>query len=162
MKIPEIITEPISQEDISQLDNIVLLFFAYRDFTGDADRMLEELDFGRAHHRVLFFVSRKPGLSVAELLEILGITKQSLARVLRQLIDLGYVYQRMGEKDRRKRLLYPTDICRSLIMNLSKIQSNRIESALASLTENEREAVSKFMIEMIDSEGRRNLNKLGR
>jgi len=159
---PEIIVEPVSDAQIPQLENIMLLFFAYRDFTADADRLLEELDFGRAHHRVMFFVNRKPGLSVAELLEILGITKQSLARVLRQLIDQGYVYQRMGEKDRRKRLLYPTDICRDLIMELSGLQSERIERALATLPEGEQALVSRFMTEMIDSEGRGNLRKLTR
>lgn len=159
-KIPEIIIEPITESDIDQIGNIMRLFFAYKDFVTDADRLLEEIEFGRAHHRVMFFVNRKPGLSVAELLEILGITKQSLARVLRQLVDEGYVYQRMGEKDRRKRLLYPTDICRDLILELSQLQSSRLNSALSSLSESEKEAVSKFMTEMIDAEGRRNLLKL--
>ncbi len=159
-KTPEIIVEPVSDVQIPQLENIMLLFFAYRDFTADADRLLEELDFGRAHHRVMFFVNRKPGLSVAELLEILGITKQSLARVLRQLIDQGYVYQRMGEKDRRKRLLFPTDICRDLILELSGLQSERIEKALATLPTAEQALVSRFMTEMIDAEGRGNLRKL--
>lgn len=159
-KKPEIITDPIDREQVAQLENIMLLFFAYKDFVGDADRMLEDLDFGRAHHRVMFFVNRKPGLSVAELLEILGITKQSLARVLRQLIDQGYIYQRMGEKDRRKRLLYPTDICRDLILELSRIQSLRLENALSSLPEEQRHTVSKFMLEMIDQEGRGNLSRL--
>src|SRR5437867_3427963 len=77
-------------------DVIELLFFAYRDFTGDADDVLAKLGFGRAHHRVLHFVNRNPGMKVAQLLDILKITKQSLGRVLKQLIEQGYVLQKEG------------------------------------------------------------------
>ena len=87
---------------------IELMFFAYRDFTSDPDAILAERGFGRAHHRVLHFVSRYPGLRVADLLEILKITKQSLARVLKQLIEEGFIEQRSGPVDRRERLLYTT------------------------------------------------------
>src|SRR3954469_19636125 len=75
---------------------IELFYFAYRDFTCDPDAILEQYGFGRAHHRVLHFVHRNPGLKVAELLEILKITKQSLARVLKQLVDEGFIIQRAG------------------------------------------------------------------
>ena len=85
-------------------DIIELLFFAYRDFVGDPDEVLLKLGFGRAHHRVLHFVNRNPGMKVADLLEILNITKQSLGRVLKQLVDQGYVLQKEGEQDRRQRL----------------------------------------------------------
>ena len=88
-------------------DLIELLFFAYRDFVGDADEVLAKLGFGRAHHRVLHFVNRNPGMKVAELLDILKITKQSLGRVLKQLIDDGFIEQRKGA-DRRQRLLFVT------------------------------------------------------
>src|SRR5262245_51453534 len=87
-------------------DIIELLFFAYRDFVGDPDDVLQKLGFGRAHHRVLHFVNRNPGMKVADLLDILKITKQSLGRVLKQLIDQGYVVQKEGSNDRRQRLLY--------------------------------------------------------
>src|SRR5262249_22242521 len=87
-------------------DIIELLFFAYRDFVGDPDEVLLKLGFGRAHHRVLHFVNRNPGMKVADLLEILNITKQSLGRVLKQLVDQGYVVQKEGAQDRRQRLLY--------------------------------------------------------
>src|SRR3984957_16451174 len=87
-------------------DLIELLFFAYRDFVGDPDEVLAKLAFGRAHHRVLHFVNRNPGMKVADLLDVLKITKQSLGRVLKQLIDDGYIVQREGENDRRQRLLY--------------------------------------------------------
>src|SRR5213082_3251496 len=81
-------------------DVIELLFFAYRDFTSDPDEVLEKFNFGRAHHRVLHFVNRNPGMKVAELLDILKITKQSLGRVLKQLMDEGYVLQKAGASDR--------------------------------------------------------------
>ena len=89
-------------------DIIELLFFAYRDFVGDADNELEAFGFGRAHHRVLHFVHRYPGLKVADLLDVLRITKQSLGRVLKQLLDEGYIVQRTGNNDRRQRLLFAT------------------------------------------------------
>ncbi len=89
-------------------DLIELMFFAYRDFVGDADHLLATLGFGRAHHRVLHFVSRRPGLTIAELLDILKITKQSLNRVLKELLDQDYVEARRGMKDRRQRQLFPT------------------------------------------------------
>src|SRR6201990_2345728 len=89
-------------------DIIELLFFAYRDFVGDPDEVLIKLGFGRAHHRVLHFVNRNPGMKVADLLDILNITKQSLGRVLKQLVDEGYVIQKEGAQDRRQRLLYAT------------------------------------------------------
>src|SRR3972149_5883430 len=81
---------------------VELFYFAYRDFTCDPDTVLEQYGFGRAHHRVLHFVHRNPGLKVAELLDILKITKQSLARVLKQLIDQGFIMQKAGDEDRRE------------------------------------------------------------
>ena len=93
----------LREEDLRQ--GIELLFYAYRDFTAEADAMLAELGFGRAHHRVIYFVGRKPGMTVSELLDILKITKQSLSRVLGQLVREGYIVQRPGTSDRRQRLL---------------------------------------------------------
>lgn len=92
---------------------IELLFFAYRDFVADPDKVLADYEspngsLGRAHHRVIHFVGRNPGMTVAELLSILQITKQSLARVLRQLIDEGFIEQERGPEDARQRLLYLT------------------------------------------------------
>ena len=100
-------------------DLIELLFFAYRDFVGDPDEVLAKLGFGRAHHRVLHFVNRNPGMKVADLLDILKITKQSLGRVLKQLIDQGYVEQKEGANDRRQRLLYVTNAGEALAMKLA-------------------------------------------
>jgi DNA-binding MarR family transcriptional regulator len=109
---------------------VELMFFAYRDFTGEADAVLQELEFGRAHHRVLHFVNRRPGLRVADLLDILRITKQSLARVLKELVDRGYVTQAAGAHDRRERRLYLTQKGKALADRLSQLQVARIAKAL--------------------------------
>src|SRR5215468_9526528 len=114
-------------------DVIELLFFAYRDFIGDPDDVLAKLGFGRAHHRVLHFVNRNPGMKVAELLDILRITKQSLGRVLKQLIDQGYVLQREGAEDRRQRLLFVTPKGEALALKLALLQTVRISRAFSEL-----------------------------
>src|SRR6476646_8794364 len=108
-----------------------LLFFAYRDFTRDPDAILADFDFGRAHHRVLHFVNRHSGLRVADLLDILNITKQSLSRVLKQLIDQGYIVQQAGSADRRERRLYPTEEGKVLAGRLAAPQLVRLSDALA-------------------------------
>ena len=131
-------------------DIIELLFFAYRDFTGDADEVLAKLNFGRAHHRVLHFVNRQPGLKVAELLDILKITKQSLGRVLRQLIGHGYVIQKEGANDRRQRLLYVTPRGEALAMKLAGLQTERIARALARLGPNAHATACRFLAAMIN------------
>ena len=123
----------ISRSDVEEreiIELIELLFFAYRDFISDPDTILEELGFGRAHHRVVHFVGRNPGLTVAQLLDILRITKQSLGRVLRELIVKGYVYQREGEQDRRQRLLFLTKDGEKLRRRLMAPQIVRIRRAL--------------------------------
>src|SRR5436309_13702449 len=107
-------------------DLIELLFFAYRDFVSDPDEVLARFGFGRAHHRVLHFINRHPGIKVADLLDILKITKQSLGRVLKQLVDEGYVIQREGDNDRRQRLLHATAKGEALAMRLAGLQTNRI------------------------------------
>ena len=98
----------VGDESAPMYDLIELFFFAYRDFVGDADRLLETYGFGRAHHRVLHFVSRQPGLTIAELLDILKITKQSLNRVLKELIAENFIEARAGAIDRRHRQLFTT------------------------------------------------------
>lgn len=135
-------------------DLIELLFFAYRDFVSDPDHVLEKFGFGRAHHRVLHFVNRNPGLKVADLLETLRITKQSLGRVLKQLVDEGYVVQKEGADDRRHRLLYVTPKGEQLAMKLAGLQTVRINRALAALGPGAREGARAFLAAMIDAEGR--------
>jgi DNA-binding MarR family transcriptional regulator len=131
-------------------DLIELLFFAYRDFVGDADEVLARLGFGRAHHRVLHFVNRNPGMKVAELLDILRITKQSLGRVLKQLIDEGYVEQKEGATDRRQRLLFVTAKGEALALKLAGLQSARIDRALAGPGYNDHDMARRFLIAMLD------------
>jgi DNA-binding MarR family transcriptional regulator len=126
-----------------------LLFFAYRDFTGDADAVLEEYGFGRAHHRVLHFVRRNPGLRVAQLLDILKITKQSLARVLKQLVDEGFIAQREGAADRRERLLYVTAKGGRLTDKLTQLQVRRIEEAFSRAGPDAEAATRRFLLAMI-------------
>jgi DNA-binding MarR family transcriptional regulator len=106
-----------------------LLFFAYRDFTNVADRVLEELDLGRAHHRALHFIGRNPGITVSDLLAILRITKQSLARVLNALVDEGFVAQAPGFEDRRLRLLTLTEKGRALEKRLFDAQREKLSQA---------------------------------
>lgn len=131
-------------------DIIELLFFAYRDFVGDADHVLEAFGFGRAHHRVVHFVCRYPGLTVADLLDVLRITKQSLSRVLKQLLDEGYIVQKAGDSDRRQRLLFATAKGEALVEKLARLQTERIDRALRDLAPGGAEAVAKFLRAMID------------
>jgi DNA-binding MarR family transcriptional regulator len=137
---------------------IELLFFAYRDFTGDADALLIEYGFGRAHHRVLHFVNRKPGLNVAELLDILKITKQSLARVLKELIDTGHVFQVHGTKDRRQRELHLSQKGRELTQSLTRLQTARISRALDEVGPEKRQVIEDFLKAMVDQELRGQIN----
>lgn len=118
---------PLGEEELRQA--MEFLFFAYRDFTGEADAVLAEYGFGRAHHRVLYFVGRDPGMAVNELLAILKITKQSLARVLRELVDQDFVSRKTDPSDRRRRLLFLTRHGQALERQLRDRQSRRIARA---------------------------------
>ncbi len=145
----DIVRDPLTQDQGIDFALIEGFFFAYRDFTADADAILETYDFGRAHHRVLHFVNRQPGLTVAELLEILKITKQSLARVLKQLIDSGHIAQVPGPKDKRQRELYPSPKGRELALKLALPQSRRIGVALGKSGAGAREQVERFLNAMV-------------
>src|SRR5262245_52086515 len=153
-------SEPASNTSEPIWDVIELLFFAYRDFVSDPDDVLAKFGFGRAHHRVLHFVNRHPGMKVADLLDVLRITKQSLGRVLKQLLDEGYVQQKEGENDRRQRLLYVTPKGEALVMKLAGLQTERIARALAELGPGAHEAARRFLVAMIDADGRDGVQKL--
>jgi DNA-binding MarR family transcriptional regulator len=131
-----------------------LLFFAYRDFTRDPDAILKDFGFGRAHHRVLHFVNRHSGLRVADLLDILNITKQSLSRVLKQLIDQGYIVQQAGASDRRERLLFPTDSGRALAHRLAAPQLVRLQRAIEAAGPGADAVLRRFLEAMINAEDR--------
>jgi DNA-binding MarR family transcriptional regulator len=141
-------------------DLIELIFFAYRDFVSDPDRILADYGFGRAHHRVLHFVDRQPGLTIAELLDILRITKQSLNRVLKELIEKEFIDSRTGTTDRRQRLLYTTPQGHDLAVKLAKLQTRRIMRALASMPEGTREIASRFFVAMIDADDREHVERI--
>ena len=128
---------------------VELLFFAYRDFTSDPDAVLEQYGFGRAHHRVLHFVHRNPGLRVAQLLDILKITKQSLARVLKQLLDEGFITQKTGPEDRRERLLFATTKGTRLADKLASLQLQRVSAALECAGPEGANAAIRFLLGMI-------------
>lgn len=142
-------TDIILSKPVKPVSMVELMFFAYRDFVAGPDHMLEGLGFGRAHHRVLHFVGRNPGLTVAELLEILQITKQSLARVLKELIGKNYVYQREGADDRRQRLLFLTPQGESLRQKLVAPQIARFERA-ARETGLSAEQIGEVLLHLID------------
>lgn len=131
-------------------DLIELFFFAYRDFVGDADRLLEAMRFGRAHHRVLHFVNRQPGLTIAELLDILKITKQSLNRVLKELLEQNFVEARAGVADRRQRHLFTTAKGRKLALELAQLQSRRFSRVLDDAPDGARAEAIRFLLAMID------------
>src|SRR5580698_7586986 len=150
---PRSAAEPVEAAPAAQepcWDLIELLFFAYRDFVGDPDEVLAKLGFGRAHHRVLHFVNRNPGIKVADLLDILKITKQSLGRVLKQLVDEGYIVQREGAHDRRQRLLHASPAGEALALQLAGMQTARIERVLGELGPGARDAARCFLASMTD------------
>lgn len=136
---------------------IELLYFAYRDFTRDPDEILAESGFGRAHHRVLYFVGRNPGTTVSGLLSLLRITKQSLSRVLGQLVEEGFIIQETGAQDRRQRLLKLTEKGEAFEKQLFETQRNRVAEAYKTAGP---EAVSGFwevLLNIVDDEDRGNV-----
>jgi DNA-binding MarR family transcriptional regulator len=150
---------PLFLRDEDLREGIELLFFAYRDFTARPDSILEEYGFGRAHHRVIYFVGRNPGITVKELLAILKITKQSLARVLRQLVTKGFIEQRQGTRDRRQRLLYLTDQGAALEQRLSEDQRERIARAYREAGADAVAGYRRVLTGMVDEEDRARLSR---
>ena len=117
----------LTDEQLRQ--GIEAMFFAYRGFTADPDRILAGMSYGRAHHRAIHFINRSPGTTVSNLLAILGVTKQSLNRVLRTLIEDGLVVSQVGTQDKRERHLYLTDEGKALENRLSDAQRTRMRAA---------------------------------
>lgn len=148
---------PLFLRDDDLRQGMELLFYAYRDFTAEADAILAQLGFGRAHHRVLYFVGRYPGISVAELLGILRITKQSLARVLGALVRQGFIAQEPGRHDRRRRLLGLTPKGVELERRLSADQRRRIAAAYREAGPEAVAGYRKVLSEMIGERDRERL-----
>jgi DNA-binding MarR family transcriptional regulator len=145
---------PLFLRDDDLRQGIELLFFAYRDFTAKADETLLQYGFGRAHHRVIYFVGRNPGMTVSDLLDILKITKQSLSRVLGQLVRQGFIIQRHGTTDRRQRLLYLTDRGADLERKLTEEQRALVARAYRSAGAEAVEGFRKVLLGMINETDR--------
>jgi DNA-binding MarR family transcriptional regulator len=139
------------QEEVVR-EGIELLFFAYRDFTAEPDAILAQYGFGRAHHRVVHFVGRHPQMTVGELLGILRITKQSLNRVLGQLVRQGFIVQHRGAQDRRQRLLELTDRGLELERQLSAPQRIRVAGAYRKAGPQAVEGFRKVLLGIIGGE----------
>ncbi|MDP2697214.1 MarR family winged helix-turn-helix transcriptional regulator [Thalassospira sp.] len=142
----------LREEELRQ--GIELLFYAYRDFTAEADQILDHYKFGRAHHRVIYFVSRNPGITVSDLLAILKITKQSLSRVLGQLVREGFIDQKTGTRDRRQRLLQLTPRGAELERKLSENQRALIAAAYREAGAEAVEGFRKVMLGILGEEDR--------
>ncbi|MEQ9036856.1 MAG: MarR family transcriptional regulator [Silicimonas sp.] len=139
---------------------IEAMFFAYRGFTADPDRILADKGYGRAHHRAIHFINRSPGTTVNNLLSILGVTKQSLNRVLRALVEDGLVESRIGQRDKRERHLYLTEAGEALERELSTAQRDRMRAAFRQAGP---EAVAGFrqvLEAMMDNDLRRHYTRL--
>ena len=146
--------------DDQLLQGIELLFFAYRGFTSDPDLILENYTYGRAHHRAIHFIQRRPGTTVNSLLEILGVTKQSLNRVLRQLIEDGLVESKVGEKDRRERHLFLTKSGKDLESELSFAQRKRLRNAYKEAGPDAVQGFRKVLENIMDPSMRKHIRKL--
>ncbi len=136
--------------DEQLLQGIELMFFAYKGFTSDPDRILEEFGYGRAHHRAIHFINRRPGLTVNDLLDILGVTKQSLNRVLRQLIADQLVDSRVGAKDKRQRNLHLTQKGEKLEKELATAQQTRMRRAYSAAGPEAVQGFREVLENMID------------
>ncbi len=149
------IVNPLFLRDEDLRQGIELLFFAYRDITARSDAMLAKQNFGRAHHRAIYFVGRNPGIKVSELLGILAITKQSLSRVLSQLVREDYIIQKTGTTDRRQRLLTLTDKGRTLEHELTTDQRVRFAAAYKDAGAVAVEGFRKVMLGIMDADSRK-------
>lgn len=143
------------------LQGIELMFFAYKGFTSDPDRILSKYSYGRAHHRAIHFINRHDGIKVNDLLNILGVTKQSLNRVLRQLVDDGLVESRVGKRDRRERNLHLTDLGKTLEAELSDAQRKRMRAAYRAAGPDAVQGFRLVLENIMDEKMRHHLKSLG-
>ncbi len=146
--------DPDSPADADWRRRLEMFFFAYRDVTLEPDAILAEYGFGRAHHRVIYFVGRRPGMTVSDLLGVLKITKQSLARVLGQLVRDGFIHQRPGPRDRRQRLLDLTPLGIDLDRRLTARQGERFARALAEAGFEATAGFDRVLLALMDEAGR--------
>ena len=147
----------LSEKEIRKI--IELMFFAYRDFTSEPDVLLEKINFGRAHHRVVYFVGKKEKITIKELLSILQITKQSLSRVLNQLVKEKYIILSIGE-DKRTKNLSLTKKGHELENKLSSIQIKKIRNILKNANENDINGFKILLYELIDDKNKIKFDRL--
>ena len=140
---------------------IELIFFSYRDFTEGPDKILEQINFGRAHHRVIYFVGKQNNLTIKELLSILKITKQSLSRVLNQLVSDKYIILSVGEDKRTKKLILSKK-GQQLEKKLSEIQIRRIRNVLLNFNEIDINGFKKILYEMVNNKNKEKFNEINR
>ncbi len=152
------LSRPLYLEEEDLRHGMELLFYAYRDFTAEPDAILARYRYGRAHHRVIYFVGRNPRITVSELLAILKITKQSLSRVLGQLVREGFIVQHPGPRDRRQRLLELTPKGVELERILSESQRKRIANAYRDAGPEAVEGYRAVMMNIINPDDRRRLH----
>ena len=147
----------LSNKEIKKV--IELLFFSYRDFTAGPDKILEKIKFGRAHHRIIYFVGKKNNITIKDLLAILQITKQSLSRVLNQLVSEGYINVTTGY-DKRTKNLSLTQKGIDLEDKLSTIQINKIKKIISKSEESDINGFKRILYDMIDDNNKRKFNEL--
>ena len=149
----------LSEKEIRKL--MELLFFSYRDFTSGPDKVLEKIEFGRAHHRIIYFVGKKEGITIKDLLSILQITKQSLSRVLNQLVKNKYINVSTGF-DKRTKKLSLTSKGLELEKKLSIIQINKIRNVLKSKKDIDINGFKKILFDMINEDSKKNFRNLNK
>ena len=147
----------LSDKEIKKV--IELLFFSYRDFISGPDKILEKIQFGRAHHRIIYFVGKKKNITIKDLLSILQITKQSLSRVLNQLVSDGYVNVSIGS-DKRTKKLSLTPKGTDLENKLSTIQINQIKKIICKANEKDINGFKRILYDMIEEDNKRKFNEL--
>tara|TARA_B100000575_G_scaffold171103_1_gene136976 strand:- start:2 stop:484 length:483 start_codon:yes stop_codon:yes gene_type:complete len=150
---------PLFLNEIEVRKIIELMFFSYRDFTSGPDKILEKIKFGRAHHRVIYFVGKQNNLTIKELLSILQITKQSLSRVLNQLVDEKYIILSIGH-DKRTKVLSLTKKGQELEKKLSNIQISKIYNIIKKFNENDINGFKKILFAMIDEQNQKKFNEI--
>ena len=147
----------LNEKEIKKI--IELMFFSYREFTSGPDKILEKINFGRAHHRVIYFVGKRENLTIKELLSILQITKQSLSRVLNQLVKDNYIKVSSGI-DKRTKSLSLTEKGINLEKKLSNIQIEKIKSIIKNAEENDVNGFKKILYSMIEKESKKKFNEI--
>ncbi len=147
----------LSDKEIRKV--IELIFFSYRDFTEGPDKILEKLNFGRAHHRVIYFVGKKKNITIKELLRVLKITKQSLSRVLNQLVKEGFIFVSTGI-DKRTKTLSLTNKGFDLEKQLSTIQINKIKKVINTFNEDDINGFKKILFGMIETDNKKIFQQL--